>query len=490
MGWVVEMSNQNTRPSRQLDVHKSSDHPEANGFVDDVLEAYFPEVYSTKGKKRNSFRADLKVLLLDLYVSWQEDQEQTIGVGMSNSFYKKSSRYNALHISYKLIDIVQTLHKVKLIGFKEGSEWSGKVSRIWPLKKLIKLFEQAKFGLEDIEPTPDRECIILRNSQKNDIEYEDNANTHRMRANLQRYNQLLADTFIDIPSLNTPIIKKQGDGGDVRITQNHKFVRRIFHNGSFEQGGRFYGGWWQNVPKEYRQKIYINDNPTIEDDFSALHIMLLYAKQGLEYDWDGDDPYYIPIKFINDYEQARLVGKLFLLTALNAKDKKSGFAAARNTFTDENIRYKGQFDNEFLEDYLDKVKVKHPPLEEYLCSNAGVGLMNVDSQITEKIVKAFTTRGIPILCMHDSFIIQVQHDNELRTQMQKAVGQVSGTNNFKIKRKNIGLGQVTQWMHSDREYYLSSIKHLGEGNNNSSNNKRIRTKGYEKRMKKFYSNKL
>lgn len=86
------MSNQHTRPSRHLDVHKSSDHPEASAFVDKVLETYFPEAYSTKGKKRNSFRADLKVLLLDLYVSWQEDPKQTIGVGMSNSFYKKGRR--------------------------------------------------------------------------------------------------------------------------------------------------------------------------------------------------------------------------------------------------------------------------------------------------------------------------------------------------------------------------------------------------------------
>ena len=482
------MNSTDDKPSRQLDVHKSSDHPEANVFVERVLETYFPEVYSTKGKKRNSFRADLKVLLLDLYVSWQEDPEQTIGVGMSNSFYKKSSRYNALHISYKLIEIVHELTAAKLIGFREGSEWSGKVSRIWPLRKLIKLFEQAKYVLEDIQPTPDRECIILRDRKKNDIEYEDTTNTHRMRVNLRQYNELLADTFIDMPSLHNPVIKKKK--GQVNITQNHKFVRRIFHNSSFEQGGRFYGGWWQSIPKEYRQKIYINNNPTIEDDFSALHIMLLYAKQGLEYDWDGEDPYYHPISFINDYDEARLVGKLFLLTALNAKDKKSGFAAARNTFTEEEIHYKGEFSNRFLEDYLTKVKDKHPPLEEYLCSNAGVGLMNIDSQITEKIVEAFTSKGIPILCMHDSFIIQVQHDNELRTQMQRAVEQVSGTNNFKIKRKNIGLGQVTQWMHSDREYYLSSIKHIGEGgNNNSSSNKRIRTKGYEERMKKFYSDK-
>lgn len=90
------MSSTDDKPSRQLDVHKASGHPEANVFVDKVLETYFPDVYSTKGKRRNSFRADLKVLLLDLYVSWQEDPE-------------KSSRYNALHISYKLIDIVHTL---------------------------------------------------------------------------------------------------------------------------------------------------------------------------------------------------------------------------------------------------------------------------------------------------------------------------------------------------------------------------------------------
>ena len=232
------MNSTDDKPSRQLDVHKSSDHPEATVFVDKVLESYFPEVYSTKGKKRNSFKADLKVLLLDLYVSWQEDPEQTIGVGMSNSFYKESSRYNALHISYKLIEIVHTLRAAELIDLKKGSEWSGKVTRIWPLKKLIKLFEQTKFGLEDIQPTPDRECIILRDSKKKDIEYEDTANTHRMRVDLRQYNELLANTFIDIPSLNTPIIKKQGDGGNIRITQNHKFVRRIFHNSSFEQGGR------------------------------------------------------------------------------------------------------------------------------------------------------------------------------------------------------------------------------------------------------------
>ena len=78
--------------SRPLDVHKWSDHTEANKFVDVVFKNYFPEQFKSNRRTRKSFRTDLKVLLLDLYVSWNEDLKQTIGVGMSNSFYKKGSR--------------------------------------------------------------------------------------------------------------------------------------------------------------------------------------------------------------------------------------------------------------------------------------------------------------------------------------------------------------------------------------------------------------
>ena len=465
--------------SSPLDVHKWSDHTEANKFVDVVFESYFPEQFKSNRRTRKSFRTDLKVLLLDLYVSWNEDPKQTIGVGMSNSFYKKGSRYNALHVSYKLINIVNELSKTGLIGFKPGSEWSGKVSRIWPKANLIRLFEGVKFSVEDIKPLMERECIILRNKDKKDIEYEESYNTHQMREHLRGYNELLHRTFIDIPSLDKPVIQKKGDKNSIRITQNNKFVRRIFHNSTFEEGGRYYGGWWQNIPKEFRKEIYINDMPTIEDDYSALHLMLVYSKFGLEYDWK-EDPYHIPIKFINSEEEERLVGKLFLLTALNAKTTQSGFKAARSEFTDNNIRYPGEFTDEFLNDYLNKVINKHPPLEDYLCSNAGVELMNIDSQIIEKIVNRFTKKKIPILCLHDSFIVSVEHDDELKTQMLKSIKEVSGNNNIQIIRKNVGLNQINKWKYIDREYYLSNIKEVG-------NKKVKRTKGYELRKKKFYN---
>lgn len=47
-----------------------------------------------------------------------------------------------------------------------------------------------------------------------------------------------------------------------------KSLRRIFNNGSFTEGGRLYGGWWQGIPRDYRWHVRINRMNTVEADFS------------------------------------------------------------------------------------------------------------------------------------------------------------------------------------------------------------------------------
>ena len=39
------------------------------------------------------------------------------------------------------------------------------------------------------------------------------------------------------------------------IDLTRRMLVRIFSNGRFDQGGRFYRGWWENVPSEYRRYI-------------------------------------------------------------------------------------------------------------------------------------------------------------------------------------------------------------------------------------------
>ena len=178
----------------------------------------------------------------------------------------------------------------------------GRYSRIWPTDPLIDLFGEARFSPFDIKSHKDRLTVILREKDpddegNSDIEYEPTEETERMSAMLHKYNELLASTFIDIPTLQNPWIETHKDDKTRRLCvgQRDKFVRRIFNRGSFDCGGRFWGGWWQRCPKEYRPKIFLNDQPTNEIDFSGLHIVMLYADEGVDY-WEviGSDPYEIP----------------------------------------------------------------------------------------------------------------------------------------------------------------------------------------------------
>jgi restriction system protein len=76
-----------------------------------------------------------------------------------------------------------------------------------------------------------------------------------MRKDLYAYNNLLRRTFIDIPFSPAKGVISRSGTKLIKIDWINKFVRRIFNNSSWNEGGRYYGGWWQRIPKEWREKI-------------------------------------------------------------------------------------------------------------------------------------------------------------------------------------------------------------------------------------------
>ena len=73
------------------------------------------------------------------------------------------------------------------------------------------------------------------------------------------------------------------------IRLHRQTIRRIFNSTSFDTGGRFYGGWWQNIPSAYRGLITIDGKRTAEFDYGRLHPTMLYAKKGLTLSEDAYD---------------------------------------------------------------------------------------------------------------------------------------------------------------------------------------------------------
>ena len=123
------MTDRDYQNSRILDVHRWSEHQEANLFVDEVYDAFLnrQEQENARIKKKH-----LKVVLLDLYVAWLNDPDLNIAVHMSPAAYSNGtvfssgkSRYNELNIKVSTIDIVHRLDEAGLIGRKDGWQDSG-----------------------------------------------------------------------------------------------------------------------------------------------------------------------------------------------------------------------------------------------------------------------------------------------------------------------------------------------------------------------------
>jgi hypothetical protein len=419
--------------SRQLDVHRWSDSPEANAFIDTIYKDHFSDKTSENTQKKH-----LKIVLLDLYVAWIDDPKLCIAYSRNVNDYKRG-RYNALRITKTTIEVVGKLESVGLVLTKKGhyhreTEGQSHVSRMWPTEKLIKMFSAARFGIFDVGYYKTRECIVRRDAEKNDIEYKDTTNTRRWRSNLSKYNALLAKTHIDVTTLEKPsyvVTDKWKKQKTIPINLSNKFVRRIFNRKNWKKGGRFYGGFWQSLPSKLRPDIRINGEYTVEVDYSGLHIVLLYAELATNYWVDkgaNADPYTINVDGLDDWsaEQKRAIAKAVILVGVNSANEKEAFNAVRIDKADYHLPDDAVLTDKLLRKVLNALKELHPSIADKLCSGAGIDLQYTDSQITEKLINHFTDRGVALLSIHDSYIAPVDYAFELREKMDEFFGEVTG----------------------------------------------------------------
>ena len=439
--------------SRPLDVHRWSDHPEIHKLVKKIYGELSKETISqieskSNNKAKASGEVHLRLLILDLFVAWKEDPTLAIGVHMGNWAYKVNSRYNALHISPKIRPLVHALRELTYVDFKAHSQNSANpiansTSRIRASTKLGDLFKSTNLSVYDINLSHKRECIVLtkvdisadgnaltRTGNKSKkkptaIEYEDTPTTLEMRSNLTAYNRQLEKTFIDIPSLEESIITRIVDGKEqrIRIDQSGKFVKRIFSRGSWTNNGRFYGGWWQQIPSSYRENIYINNRQTIEIDYSGLHIAILSAQKNKKIKGDKYDLGGLLIDGVDAQTQRKCVKRL-ALTAINSRSEKAAFQAFRSNADDGSLEKR--LKNNQLKALLNAFKDLHPHLKGDLCSDKGIELMYLDSQITDKIIQHFLKSNKTVLTVHDSYIVDCADTIELRNAMKQASIDVVG----------------------------------------------------------------
>ncbi len=446
-----------------FDGHLWSEHPEIAGLVATLWGQHFTDFDSPPSqagpKPKAAFQQQFQVLLLNLYVAWAADPDVCVGVPMGVRSWRATSRYNATGVSKKIPELVHRLDDQGLIdlakgSFAEPSSSGNRTTRIRAADELVALFRTVGFAESNIRRHPEQECIILKD--KGEVEYDDTPKANAMRGRLRAYNALLEQSFIDIPELEEPFIdrpittgSRAGQVDRVGLNQRNKFVRRIFSRGSWELNGRFYGPWWQQIGKEWRSKIFINDTPTNELDFKGLHVAMLSLEAGVKLE---GDPYELPpgvIAGVTSQEQRKLV-KALVLKAVNARDKDTAFKSFREGLPVGSVGK--SMTNADLSRVMKVFLHKHPHLDGKMCADQGIRLMYLDSLISEQIFNFAVRSNVPILGVHDSFIVDYRLTKAVKLLMARAATKVCG-GEIEIEYDLMGLDEFKA---DDPDYIIQS----------------------------------
>lgn len=434
--------------SQSLNCYRVSEHPDIHAVADQIW-----ELLEVSNRWRSSNRAKKryanKVLVCNLLDAHRRGR--CVRYSRRSNAYTRPARYGALFFAYRTVVRLIDAHRQAGIiecmpGFRVGE--SGRESRMWLTNLGAELFSQ-------IPPTARtrrdarRELVVLRDSEGALADYDDTLLTHLWRAGLRRYNRLAEATDIhlmdgallgvlrfdpDIWAVFPDLVRLCRELPDVAdlpdappgslpwlltktkasITDNtslaDRSLHRVFNNSDWQQGGRFYGAEHQGLPSDARFGILLDGHATTELDFSGMMPRMAYHSLHLE--CPGD-----PYDLLPDPESRELV-KRALLYALGAASQVSARRAVqRDVNYNRSLRTSLERTGLSVGELMERVEDAHRPIAGLMFQGHGLRVQRQDADIAADVLAHFTHRGIPVLPIHDSFIVPTDHEGELRAVM-------------------------------------------------------------------------
>lgn len=438
------------------------------------LNTYFTQVGKKQVKsKLPNLKLSVKTLIGNVLISENKVSGQGYAsIHLSPNWYSDSTRYETKHTyrifverAYRGLIHLEYLSQAKA-GVSHGSRGLY-LTRYLATPKLLNLFDSKSIielpvlfaGKLDVSETirvqqtyqeqiPTKQ--IDRHGQPKTrtvkyrelIEYNDTEQSNQMRHNLQLINDRITTKWIDLElskdehtDLVAQMAKKnkehiEDSPDDYRpLMLSKRSLYRVFNDTGFKTGGRFYGGWWQDIPSKFRDRIIIDGKRTVQLDYSGLHPHILYHEKGLEL---KDDPYQvnlIPSKNAEDADGFRKFIKQCFNAMLNA-EKPMRRAPRGSQLSHWGVTWK---------QIVKAIRGRHPHIEDQFFTGAGLKLQRIDSDLCEAVILSMMKRSpeIVVLPVHDSFIVHHGYKDELMGMMLGA---------YCVKYGNIPLPKASKEM--------------------------------------------
>jgi len=317
-------------------------------------------------------------------------------------------------------------------GRNDGTPTS-RLSRYIASDRLLGLFTADELkALPTIIPSySDPELIRVRVKEKDEngvsrkrsVVITETSETLQMRENLGTINNALSRHWYDleIPDDELSALQKRladNPQNERIIRMDQRFLHRVFNDPDLQTGGRFYGGWWQNIPREYRQHLAVNGKRMVELDYSNQHPSILYAQASV-------------VRPADCY--SGVIKPPLIQDRVATKDLRDMVKAAFNAMLNSPKPLRqapagvkpSKFGLKWAE-VSEAIIAFHEPIAHHFYTGVGLRLQRLDSDIAENVILHFAQRQIAILPLHDSFLMHHGYETSLEPVMRSAFEEVVG----------------------------------------------------------------
>jgi len=285
------------------------------------------------------------------------------------------------------------------IGYRFDED--SRLTRIWPAEKLIRCLKKGHPGVY-YDPVS---VVELKDDKGRLKTFRHTAKTMEVSRVLRSLNEI---------NREREILYHREDGRTFRLSVGMVavYIRKFTLYGRIHSRGLYS---YQGLSKEERSRITIDGSPVVEMDYSGMVPHLLYAREGLQL---GSDPYSV----LGPSSEHRDMAKSIFLRMIYCKDEKQFMRSFRGWVRERPWALELlEKDESSIVGAYHKVRDHHRAIHKYLFRGRDFALrmMNDDAAVAVRVLKRFSSRCVPILSVHDSFLVPEYAKEDLRQVMSE-----------------------------------------------------------------------
>lgn len=410
---------------RQLDPRRRASGSALRALVTDVLERLdaYDKAAGTRQRRRRpadqaSHAVRVEIIACELALAVLDPPERGRFI-VPLGYRLQPRRYREPALNENLPALLEHLGALGLVVVRKGTRPGVEATSCTPTASFADMVLAHGVTLADLGRTADRgDPIVLsrvtkdgRRREKRRIDYTDTPETLRLHAEVETINAHLAAADLAFVSDGLSFV----DVGDRSLTR--RFTVRGSEGERFDQCGRLFGGFWQNLSKSRRGGLQIGGEAVAELDFSSMFTRIALAQVG-EAPPPAADLYAIP----------RLEGvpRSQVKAAVNALY----FTSPRAT------RWPAQLEQEDAPDLCGLMTLKGfrraltdhlPVLAPILAEVAGYRLMNLESRIMVEVLLRLASLGVAALPLHDALLCSSRERSLVEATMTAVSQDILGT---------------------------------------------------------------